>query len=244
MEQKPVYFITGATSGIGKYLAHHYARKDFALVLHGRSDEKLSDLQKELTGADITIVNADLMDFSQIERMFKAIQARHSYISVLINNAFGKLEDSLVEAAPEDITNHVQTSIAGTSEIIKLSVPLLARNKPGFIINIVADWGIPTHNILTGPSVYVATKYAVYGLGVALQMELGDFGIRTTNLCPGVIAATTSFGESDASFIDRNGDSAIHPATIANAIDFVVSQRFAHLKTIVISPTKSDYTGF
>lgn len=244
MTDRPVYLITGATSGIGRYLACHFASKGGALILHGRDEGKLAEVARSLKRVEVTQVLADLTDASQIERMFEEIRKRHKQINVLVNNAFGKLEDKLAEADLGEVSKHVQTCLAGTANVIKLSIPFLANSKPGFVINIVADWGVPTHNVLTGPSVYVATKYAVYGLGVAIQSELGEFGIRTTNICPGPVAASTPFGESDKAFIKENEDRAIHPETIANAIDFVTSQQFAHIKSILLSPTKPDYTGF
>lgn len=245
MPPKATYLITGATSGIGSFLAHHFAAKGVALILHGRNKNKLDQLRKQLKSpAAVMTVVADLVDMRQIDRMFEQIRKEHRTIEVLINNAFGKLESELVDADAKAISEHIQTSLAGTAEIIKQSVPLLRHNNPGFVINIVADWGVPMHNVLTGPSVYVATKYAVYGLGAALQLELGKHNIRTTNICPGPVGATTEFGASASSFVEENGNKVIHPITIANAIDFVVTQQFAHIRTIVISPVNPEYTGF
>lgn len=109
--------------------------------------------------------------------------------------------------------------------------------------NIVADWGTPMHNIMTGPAIYVAGKYGVYGLGAALQVELAGHRIRTTNLCPGIVAADVTAADSYESFAKKYGDKAIHPEALAAAIDFILDQRSAHVRSIVLSPRNPDYNG-
>src|SRR5260370_26050995 len=129
--------------------------------------------------------------------MFGALAAKTKTIDVLVNNAFGKLEDELVKTDADALVEFFRVSLAGTADVIRQSIPLLTRSKAAHIINIVADWGFPMHNVMTGPSAYISAKYGVHGLGVALQTEITKLGIRTTNLCPGIVAAETEFGTTD-----------------------------------------------
>jgi NAD(P)-dependent dehydrogenase (short-subunit alcohol dehydrogenase family) len=109
-------------------------------------------------------------------------------------------------------------SVAGTAQVIRSVLDLLKKSTAPRIINIVADWGFPMHNIMTGPAPYIAAKYAVHGLGAALQTELGVFGIRTTNLCPGVVAADAGYDMPDEQFRNEHGASAIHPRILVDAV--------------------------
>lgn len=233
--------ITGATSGLGSYLAHYFAAQGFELFLHGRDPEKMSALATSLDGVEAHYFEADLTSASAIQHMFSKIEQKTDSLNILVNNAFGKLEDPLVDADPTAIYDFFQTCLAGTAEVIRNSVPLLKKCQPSHVINIAADWGFPMHNIMTGPSLYIAAKYGIHGLGAALQTELAPFGIRTTNVCPGVIAAGESFQPN--SVVNHNDVGSIHPDEIARTIAFVFSQRSAHVRSIVLSPTDPNYNG-
>lgn len=233
--------ITGATSGIGSYLAHYFAQQGYYLFLHGRNSSKLSKLASALKSDATTYVEADMASIDDIERMFKEITNKTASLNVLVNNAFGKLESPLTKATASELAQFFQISMFGTAEIIRKSVPLLRKGKPAHIINIVADWGFPMHNIMTGPSAYIAGKYGVHGLGAALQTEIAGFGIRTTNICPGVMAADTAFSPDQAS--DRYDMESIHPRDLAKTIDFVIAQQSSNVRSVVLSPTNPKYNG-
>ena len=235
--------ITGATSGIGSFLSQHYAQKGFKLFLHGRDGKKLGGLARKLDGTEFSLLEADYSRPRDIERMFRQLASQTKKLDVLINNAFGKLEDPISKADPERITEFFRVSLAGTSEVIKGSLPFLKRAKGSHIVNIVADWGFPMHNIMTGPSLYIAAKYGIHGLGVALQTEIAKMGIRVTNLCPGIVAADTEFGATEGNFKKAHGNQAIHPVDLANAIDFVMNQRFSHVRSIILTPNNPEYNG-
>lgn len=233
--------ITGATSGLGTYLAHYFSGKGFELFLHGRDPEKLSILAESLKGSAITCIRADLASISDIQDMFRQIEEKTDSLNVLVNNAFGKLESSLVETTHAEISEFFQVSLAGTAEVIRRSVPLLKNTQPSHIINVVADWGFPMHNIMTGPSLYIAAKYGLHGLGAALQTELSEMGIRTTNVCPGVMAADEIYQRGLE--VNHTDVGSIHPDELAKTIEFILAQRSAHVRSIVLSPTDPSYNG-
>jgi NADP-dependent 3-hydroxy acid dehydrogenase YdfG len=223
------------------------ARQGFRLFLQGRDAERVQRLAQDLKADDAIPICADLQSVGDIEELFAQI-ARHSKtLDLLVNNAFGKLETSITDADSAEIQRFFEVSLAGTAIVIQKAVPFLRSSQAPQIVNIVADWGVPMHNVMhnvmTGPAVYVAAKYGMYGLGVALQVELAKLGIRTTNICPGVIAADQGTDTPYEEFEKSYGDTAIHPESIASAIDFVLAQRSAHVRSVVLSPRNPDYNG-
>lgn len=238
-------FLTGATSPIGKVLATALALDHHALHLHGRDAAKLREMSKVLSHGDsqITTYQADLTQPSEIEAMFAKAADKTDRLDLLINNAFGKLEKRIDELAVGESQQFFLTSISGTTEVVRAALPLLRKSPSPYIINIVADWGFPMHNIMTGPSAYIAAKYACHGLGAALQTELAPFGIRTTNLCPGVVATDVEYETPDDDFARNNGNTAIHPRVLADAVRFIIGARTAHIKSIVLSPNNPEYNG-
>jgi short-subunit dehydrogenase len=243
IEMKKKILITGATSGIGTYLAHHFAQLGFTLYLHGRNQKKLDALAKELGSADFTLLRCDLADTKSISIMFEELSSKTNVIDVLIGNAFGKMENELLKTDGEALTEFFRVSVVGTADVIRHTIPFLKHSKDARIINIVADWGFPMHNVMTGPSAYISAKYAVHGLGAALQTEIAKLGIKTTNLCPGIVAADVEYGTSDVDFIKSKGNSAINPKDLAKAIEFIIGQEFSHVRSLVLTPINPEYNG-
>lgn len=91
VRMKKTILLTGATDGIGLETATMLADKGHTLLLHGRSQEKLTQMKAKLEAnhptADITVFQADFSDLSQVRRMAQEVQGKVSSLDVLINNA-------------------------------------------------------------------------------------------------------------------------------------------------------------
>jgi short-subunit dehydrogenase len=97
--------ITGASSGIGKALAHQFARDGYHLVLAARSVAKMQALADELQKqfkVEVTVVGADLETNDGAVRLHADIQARGIVLSALVNNAgygvFSEFKDSALRS--------------------------------------------------------------------------------------------------------------------------------------------------
>ena len=237
--------ITGATSGIGTALATGLLQDGHRLHLHGRDESRLKTLADTLRGQRSRVLTyvADLADSDAIGGMAREVERNTSVLDLVISNAFGKLEKPLSECQLDEISSFVQVSVAGTAQVIRALLEVLKKSSSPRIINVVADWGFPMHNIMTGPAPYISAKYAIHGLGAALQTELGAFGVRTTNICPGVVAADAAYDLDDDDFSEKYGVSAIHPRTLVDAVRFVLSARHSHVRSIVLSPSNPEYNG-
>jgi NAD(P)-dependent dehydrogenase (short-subunit alcohol dehydrogenase family) len=78
--------ITGATDGIGRATALALAAQGHRMIVHGRSAEKLNALAQEI-GGDVTTVQADMSDLSQVAEMARDLKNSNDRIDVVINNA-------------------------------------------------------------------------------------------------------------------------------------------------------------
>lgn len=205
--------ITGATSPLGQHFAKHYAKSDNILFLHSRDKENLSKLINDLpNNCKVYSLICDFTKKSDFDNVFNELSTYTEYIDILINNAFGQVEEEIENVSFDESNEFYNVSLNGTYQFTKRTMPFLKKGKIRKIINIVADWGIPMHNIMTGPSIYISGKYGVYGLGVALQTELSKINIHVTNLCPGAIAA--DFIGTDDEFEKEIGAELIHPKEI------------------------------
>ncbi len=180
--------ITGASSGIGKALAHEFARAGYHLVLAARGVAKMQALADELQRqfkVVVTVICADLETDDGAARLHAEVKARGIVLSALVNNAgygaFGEFKDSAL--APE--LAMMQLNMNTVVVLTKLFMPDLLATR-GKILNTAS-----TAAFQPGPymAVYYATKSFVLSFSEAIASELEDTGVTVTALCPGPTAS-------------------------------------------------------
>jgi uncharacterized protein len=176
--------ITGASSGIGKALAHQFAKDGYQLLLAARSVTKMQatadELQRQFK-VSVTVIGADLETTEGPVNLHGEIKARGIVLSALVNNAgygtFGEFKDSPL--APE--VAMMQLNMNTVVMLTKLFLPDLLATR-GKILNTAS-----TAAFQPGPymAVYCATKSFVLSFTEAIASELEGSGVTVTALCPG-----------------------------------------------------------
>jgi short-subunit dehydrogenase len=180
--------ITGASSGIGQALAHHFAQDGYQLVLAARSVAKMQaladDLQQQFK-VQVIVIGADLETDAGAVQLHADIQARGLVLSALVNNAgygaFGEFKDTALRSELAMMQLNMNTVVV----LSKLFLPDLLATR-GKILNTAS-----TAAFQPGPymAVYYATKAFVLSFSEALASELEDTGVTVTALCPGPTAS-------------------------------------------------------
>lgn len=206
--------ITGATSGIGQSFAVKLSKKGWSLVLTGRNEEKLKELQKSLGGC-IEIIAADL---SKREDVFKVYEfCRNKDIDMLVNNAgyglFGKFDETDLE----DEVNMINVNVTALHILTKLFLRDFKKKDHGTILNVASAAGF-----MSGPlmAAYYASKNYVLKLSVAIYEELrrDHSNVSITVLCPGPV---------DTNFNNRAGVSfSVKPITADYAAGYALKKAF------------------
>ena len=191
--------ITGASSGIGEAFARALAGRGHNLLLVARSEEKLSQLCSELSGAssiDCQYAGLDLSKPESPAKLFDETKTRGLEIDLLINNAgFG----SMGEFATQDLAHELNMIDLNVRSLVEMSYRFLRpmrERKSGAIINVASTAGFqPVPYMAT----YAATKAFVLSFSEALWEENRPYGIEVMALCPGV----TQTGFFDAAHIQK-----------------------------------------
>ena len=180
--------ITGASSGIGKALAHEFAQAGYHLVLAARGVARMQAQADELQQrfkVVVTVIGADLETDDGAARLHGEVKARGIVLSALVNNAgygaFGEFKGSAL--APE--LAMMQLNMNTVVVLTKLFMPDLLATR-GKILNTAS-----TAAFQPGPymAVYYATKSFVLSFSEAIASELEDTGVTVTALCPGPTAS-------------------------------------------------------
>ena len=181
-----VALVTGSSSGIGLETALSLARDGYYTFASMRNLEKAGELEHAAKKESLSIETLEL-DVDKEESIISAIKkviAKDGRLDVLVNNAgygqFGCTEDVSVD----EFRKQFETNFFSVVRIIQEVAPIMRKQNSGNIINIssvAGRIGFP------GSPAYISSKFALEGLGECLRYELGQFGIKSTLIEPGVI---------------------------------------------------------
>jgi NADP-dependent 3-hydroxy acid dehydrogenase YdfG len=187
-----IVLITGATSGIGLGCARKFADNGDKLILTGRNEQKLSEIQKELSdkGAEVITLVFDVRQREQAKQAISQLPEEWQAIDVLVNNAGLALGlEPEYQGNPDEWETMIDTNIKGLLTMTRLIVPGMVERNSGHIINIGSVAGDAAY---AGGNVYCATKAAVKALTDGLRIDVADTAVRVTNLKPGLVETNFS----------------------------------------------------
>jgi NAD(P)-dependent dehydrogenase (short-subunit alcohol dehydrogenase family) len=181
IQEYPVWFITGCSSGFGWELSRAVLERQWRLVATARDPAKLAGL---VAGhADRTMVAAlDVTKPAAIRTAIAQTMERFGRIDVLVNNAGYSYASSIEEGEDVRIRTMFDTNVFGLAEVIRQTLPIMRAQRSGHIINISSMAGIAGN---PGTGYYAATKSAVEGLSDALAKEVEPLGIKVLVVEPG-----------------------------------------------------------
>ncbi|MGB2758841.1 MULTISPECIES: SDR family NAD(P)-dependent oxidoreductase [Maribacter] len=234
-------FITGATSGIGKSTAIHFAINGINLVLCGRRQDRLDALKEEL-GKEVQVhtLNFDIRDKESVKEAIDSLPKEFSQIDILINNA-GNAHglDTIQDGSLDDWDAMLDINVKGLLYVSKALIPKMIAQKSGHIINIGSTAG---KEVYPKGNVYCASKHAVDAINQGMRIDLNGTGIRVGAVNPGLVETEFSNvrfkGDEDRAENVYKGFQPLKPEDIADIIYFVVTRPYhVNIADLVVMPT-------
>lgn len=179
---KKTIIITGTSTGIGKSLAEHFAKKGHRV--YGLS-RKASDANA------FTSIPTDITDSDAVQAAITAILSTENQIDLLINNAGMGMVGAVEDAKKEEIQKLFDLNLIGSVQLISAVLPQMRKQKKGQIINISSigsEMGLPFRGF------YSASKAAVDRVTEAIRYEVRPWNIQVSTLHLGDIK--TSIADS------------------------------------------------
>ena len=199
--------VTGADSGIGRAIAIAFARAGADLVIHYGSDEegaRSSAARVEAEGRKAVILQADLADPRNAERLYEEAVADGGAIDILVNNAgTGAASSSALETTLDDFTRVLHVDLVSPWVLARAAAGAMRERGGGVILNVTSvHEEIPT----PGDVAYAAAKGGLRSLTRTLAVEVAPYGIRVVNIAPGLIATpmTEEKIEDEAKLAEAN----------------------------------------
>lgn len=233
--------ITGATSGIGKATAEAFAQQGIQLIITGRRENRLLQLQQELSKlVPVHTLCFDVRNQEHFLQLFKAIPQQFSTIDILVNNAGNAHGLSTIqEGNTTDWDAMIDSNVKGLLYVSQPVIQQMVSNKAGHIINIGSIAGKEAY---PNGNVYNASKFAVDALSQAMRIDLNGTGVKVSQVCPGLVetefSAVRFKGDTERANSVYEGYQALQAKDIADLIYFMVSRPpHVNLADCLILPT-------
>jgi len=236
MTNKKIWFITGASCGMGVDFAKAVLAAGHA-VASGRDRDAVSKALGQSN--DLLAVKLDVTRRADAEAAVWAGVDRFGRIDVLVNNAASFYAGYFEELTPKQIERQLATSLMGPMNVTRAVLPVMRKQRSGSIISISSAAGLVGFEFCTA---YAASKFGLEGWMESLHAEVAPFGITTTIVNPGFFR-TELLTEKSANYAEpsiedyderrakqlefwkaQNGQQSGDPAKLARALIIIGSQ--------------------
>ncbi len=181
-----VAWVTGAGTGIGEAGAIALADAGMHVVISGRRENKLQEVEALCQGR-ATIEVLDVADKVAVQGVADRIIEKFGRIDVMVASAgINVKERNWHNVSLEDWDSVIRIDLDGAFYCCKAVLPAMKEQGDGLIINI-SSWAGKHVSIVTGPA-YTAAKHAMNAMNESINMEMGIYGVRACAICPGEVA--------------------------------------------------------
>ena len=181
VDDTPVWFITGCSTGFGHELAKLILARGGRAAVTARGADRVADLVADV-GARGLALDLDVAKPEQIERAVAAAKAHFGRIDILVNNAGYGYQSSIEEGEDAEIRAQFEANVFGLFALTRAVLPILRAQHAGHVINITSVGGLIG---FPASGYYAATKHAVEGFSDSLAAEVAPLGIKVTCVEPG-----------------------------------------------------------
>lgn len=181
MNTSKVWYVTGASQGLGLTLVRKLLENGYRVAATSRDAHALSQAVGLIDKDRFLSLAVDLNNLDCIDESIRQTLATFGRIDVVVNNAGYGMAGTIEEIGEQDIRNIFNINVLATIDVVKRVLPIMRSQRSGYIINIgsVAGFvGAP------GWSAYSATKAAVAAFSEVIALDVKEFGIKVTVVEP------------------------------------------------------------
>lgn len=230
-----IIFVTGAASGIGKYVASKLSSQGYRLLLADIDEEGGKNLLKDFPTNKAYFFRLNVTNPQEWENVWAEAKQKWGKIDVLMNIA-GVCKPNLVEdTSLESINSQIDINLKGTIFGTRIASVDFIKQKSGQIINVSSIAGI-TAGI--GFNVYNASKFGVRGFTLSVAYELRKHNIFVSLVCPDIVdtplltamqdtkASALAFGSKRPLTVQEVGDTLIYKALEQKKLEIIKTLGF------------------
>jgi gluconate 5-dehydrogenase len=179
-----VALVTGASRGLGQYMARALARAGADIAITSRDQERLVETEKDILdiGSRVLPVELDVLDLSSIQSAAQNVKAHFGRLDVLVNNAGCNVRHRALQVTEEDWDKVVNTNLRGAFFVAQAAARIMKTQHWGRVINIGSVTCVAGY---AGMGPYCASRGGIKQLTMSLAHDWAEYGITVNCLAPG-----------------------------------------------------------
>ncbi|MDG0791327.1 SDR family NAD(P)-dependent oxidoreductase [Cohnella ginsengisoli] len=193
MQPAKVWYVTGASKGLGLSLVRKLIQRGYRVAATSRNIEDLKQAVGEAQEGQFLPLAVDLTQADSIRTSVNKTYEQFGQIDVAVNNAGYGIGGAIEELSQKEIMANFEVNVFGPIHVIQSVLPYMRKKRSGHIFNIASIAGFAPH---MGWSVYAATKFSLMGLTTVLAQDVKSLGIKVTAVAPG--GFRTQFNKADS----------------------------------------------
>ncbi len=214
-----VAIITGASSGIGRAVAHNLNETGVKLILTGRRENRLVELKGELKHA--AILPGDISQDEMPQSLLDMALATFGRCDIVFNNAGTITVGSIDEIDIENMCYMVRVNVEAAFRMAYVAVKHFKSIGSGFLVNTSSVLGT---KVRPSAGAYAGTKFAIEALTEALRLELTKTNIGVACIEPGLVQTELHREWPVPPAQSLNIPRPLQPEDIARVVRFILEQ--------------------
>jgi NADP-dependent 3-hydroxy acid dehydrogenase YdfG len=229
-----VAIVTGGARGIGAAISRELSDRGARVVVGEVSAPRAEEFARSAGTDSIVARSCDVRDFSQVTSLHDAALATYGRLDFVVANAGITDWSSMSDGDPERWRDVIETNVLGVAFTIRATLPTLVAQRSGHVVITASISGRVTY---VGEPIYIASKWALVGMGRALRKEVAPAGVKVTLIEPGIVdtplVSGTEEGRQELAQVR-----ALMPEDIAAAVAFALARpEHVDIEELVVAPT-------
>lgn len=209
--------LTGASRGLGVYIAEALTRSGVALALAARSEEDLNETQArvETLGGRAVSIPTDVGKMSDLQTLVETTEKELGPVDLLVNNAGIEKYSLYQEIDPQVIEKTLRVNLWAPEVLTRLVLPGMVERRRGHIVNVASVAG---KTAVPYNAVYSSSKHGLVGFSWSLREEVKPYGVGVSVVCPGFVAESGMFHHWSRGQKPPAVSQAVTPEKVAGAV--------------------------
>ena len=170
-DEREIVVVTGASGGVGRAIAHAFAKRGACVGLLARGEQGLHDAQREVhaLGGEACVIPTDVAQPDQVEAAAEAVEARFGPIDTWVNDAMATVFARFVETSPEEFKRATEVTYLGTVYGTMAALKRMTARDRGTVIQVGSAL---SYRSIPLQAAYCGAKFGTRGFTDSIRSEL------------------------------------------------------------------------
>ena len=231
-----VAIVTGASRGLGKYVAEALFDHGVKLLITARSAGELESVRAafDRKGTRSLAIAGDITDEAFRARLVAEAVEHFGSLDILVNNAGMDDPRRITDVTLDGVRSMFDLNVVALIDMTMKALPPMLAQGSGHIVNMASMAGLAP---VPYASIYSASKHAIIGFSASIRYELEDQGIEVSAVCPNFVSEAGLFHDNTGG---QTGE--VPTVTPTQVADAVIKAIRGNKERVLVSPAFMKFT--